>query len=76
MNIKELAKKYNLTKDDDWQESSSKKWIVNNEACEKIAEKEGIIFGPRQVRNSEKNFVRVGSERKQGREWREKRGSA
>ena len=59
MNIKELSKKYNLTKDDYWQESRSKKWIISHDACEKIADMEGIIFGPPQILNSEQNFVRM-----------------
>ena len=59
MNIKELSKKYNLTKDDYWQESRSKKWIISHDACEKIADMEGIIFGPPQVLNSEQSFVRM-----------------
>ena len=59
MNIKELSKKYNLTKEDYWQESRSKKWIISHDACEKIADMEGIIFGPPQVLNSEQNFVRM-----------------
>ena len=59
MNIKELSKKYNLTKEDYWQESRSKKWIISHDACEKIADMEGIIFGPPQILNSEQNFVRM-----------------
>ena len=59
MNIKELSKKYNLTKDDYWKESRSKKWIISHDACEKIADMEGIIFGLPQILNSEQNFVRM-----------------
>ena len=59
MNIKELSKKYNLTKEDYWQESRSKKWIITHDACQKIGDMEGIIFGPPQVLNSEQNFVRM-----------------
>ena len=59
MNIKELSKKFNLTKEDYWQESRSKKWIISHDACEKIADMEGIIFGPPQILNSEQNFVRM-----------------
>ena len=59
MNIKELSKKFNLTKEDYWQESRSKKWIISHDACEKIADMEGIIFGPPQVLNSEQSFVRM-----------------
>ena len=66
MNIKELSKKYNLTKEDYWQESRSKKWIISHDACEKIADMEGIIFGPPQVLNSEQNFVRMVISAKKG----------
>ena len=59
MDMKELAKKYNLTESDYWQESRSKKWIISHDACEKIADMEGIIFGPPQILNSEQNFVRM-----------------
>ena len=59
MNMKELAKKYNLTESDYWQESRSKKWIISHDACEKIADMEGIIFGLPQILNSEQNFVRM-----------------
>ena len=66
MNIKELSRKYNLTKEDYWQESRSKKWIISHDACEKIADMEGIIFGPPQVLNSEQNFVRMVISAKKG----------
>ena len=59
MNMKDLAKKYNLTKDDYWQESRSQKYIITHDACQKIGDMEGIIFGPPQVLNSEQNFVRM-----------------
>ena len=66
MNIKELSKKYNLTKNDYWQESRSKKWIITHDACQKIGDMEGIIFGPPQVLNSEQNFVRMVISAKKG----------
>ena len=66
MNIKELSKKYNLTKNDYWQEIRSKKWIISHDACEKIADMEGIIFGPPQILNSEQNFVRMVISAKKG----------
>ena len=46
MQIKELAKKYNLGKDDFWElaRGSTKKWIILHSAVEKIATMEGIIF--------------------------------
>ena len=47
MNIKELAEKYELTKDDRWElRKNSGKWIITHDACEKIAVAEGIIFEP------------------------------
>ena len=47
MNIQELAKKYELTKDDFWElRKNSNKWIITHDACEKIAVQEGIIFEP------------------------------
>ena len=66
MNIKELSEKYNLTKNDYWQESRSKKWIITHDACQKIGDMEGIIFGPPQVLNSEQNFVRMVISAKKG----------
>ena len=59
MNMKDLAKKYNLTKDDYWKESRSGKHIITHDACEKIADKEGISFGPPQILNSERDFCRM-----------------
>lgn len=66
MNIREIAEKYNLktkqsNKDDNdfWQEPRSKKWIIKHSACEKIANKEGIIIDPPQILNSEQSFVRM-----------------
>ena len=47
MNIKELADKYELTKDDFWElRKNSGKWIITHDACEKIAQVEGIAFDP------------------------------
>ena len=59
MNMKDLAKKYNLTKDDYWKESRSGKYIITHDACEKIADMESISFGPPQILNSEQNFCRM-----------------
>lgn len=59
MDMKDLAKKYNLTKDDYWQESRSKKYIITHDACEKIADMESISFGPPQILNSERDFCRM-----------------
>ena len=66
MNMKDLAKKYNLTKDDYWQESRSQKYIITHDACQKIGDMEGIIFGPPQILNSEQNFVRMVISAKKG----------
>ena len=52
MNIKELADKYELTKDDFWElRKNSNKWIITHDACEKIAVTEGIVFDPPQIIN-------------------------
>ena len=59
MNMKDLAKKYNLTESDYWQESRSKKWIITHDACQKIASQEGITYAPPQIINSERDFVRI-----------------
>jgi len=59
MNMKELAKKYNLTESDYWKESRSKKWIITHDACQKIAHIENITFAPPQIINSERDFVRM-----------------
>ena len=50
MNIKELADKYELGKDDFWElRKNSNKWIITNDACEKIAVTEGIVFDPPEI---------------------------
>ena len=59
MNMKDLAKKYNLTEQDYWKEQRSGKWIISHDSCEKIAFKEKIVFGPPQIINSEQSFVRM-----------------
>ena len=52
MKIKELADKYELTKDDFWElRKNSNKWIITHDACEKIAVTEGIVFDPPQIIN-------------------------
>ena len=66
MNMKDLAKKYNLTKDDYWQESRSQKYIITHDACQKIGDMEGNIFGPPQILNSEQSFVRMVISAKKG----------
>ena len=59
MNMKDLAKKYNLTKDDYWLEPRSNKYIITHDTCEKIASVENIIIQPPQIINSEKDLVRM-----------------
>jgi len=50
MNIKQLADKYELTKDDFWElRKNSNKWIITHDACEKIAVQENIVFEPMKV---------------------------
>jgi len=45
MNIKDLAKKYTLNKDDFWQlPQNDKVWIITHDAVEKIASQENILF--------------------------------
>ena len=48
--MKELAEKYGLDKDDFWElRKNSGKWIITHDACEKIAQVEGIIFEQPQI---------------------------
>lgn len=60
MNIKELADKYKLEKDDFWKLTRSGKdmWIITHDACEKIAAIEKIELRNIEVLNSERDFVR------------------
>lgn len=61
MDIKQLAKKYELSKEDFWElkRGSLSKWIVTHDAVEKIAYKEGIEFlKPEFIRN-DKNDVAI-----------------
>lgn len=45
MTIKEIAKKYELSKDDFWQLQQNKNvWIIKHTACERIASIEKITF--------------------------------
>ena len=59
MNIKELAKKYDLNKDDFWEHKQSKSWILTHDACTKIGNQEGIHLLDINVINSEPDLVRV-----------------
>ena len=61
MNMKELAKKYNLTQDDYWKESRSGKWIISHKGCMVIADKEKIEFTkPEYVKNEADAVVMLG----------------
>jgi hypothetical protein len=45
MNIKELAQKYNLTKDDFWEvRQGTGKYAITHDACERISDRENITF--------------------------------
>ena len=60
MRIKELAKKYNLGKDDFWELKRGQKsmWIITHDAIEKIAIIENIELTKFEVLNSEVDFAR------------------
>ena len=56
MNIKDLAKKYNLDPENDFWElvrGNTKKWIILHSASERIATMEGIIFDVPEVHINE-----------------------
>jgi RecB family endonuclease NucS len=60
MDIKQLAKKYELSKEDFWElkRGSLSKWIVTHDAVEKIAYKEGIEFlKPEFIRNEKSDVA-------------------
>ena len=66
MNIKELAEKYELGKDDFWElRKNSGKWIITHDACEKIAQVEGIIFDPPVIVNYQPTTVTENGEKVQ-----------
>jgi len=59
MEIKDLAKKYNLDpKNDFWKHKQSGKWIITHDACEKIASMEKISLKDWTTLNSERDFCR------------------
>jgi hypothetical protein len=58
MNIKELAKKYELVEGDFWNHKQSGQWILTHDAVEKIATKEGIRLVNIETLNSEPDLVR------------------
>ncbi len=63
MDIKQLAKKYELSKEDFWElkRGSLSKWIVTHDAVEKIAYKEGIEFlKPEFIRNEKSDVAILG----------------
>ena len=66
MNIKELADKYELQKDDFWElRKNSGKWIITHDACEKIAQIEGIVFDPPVIVNYEPAIITENGEKVQ-----------
>ena len=61
MNIQDIQEKYSLSKEpnvDFWHHQQSGKWILTHDACEKIANQEGIVLVERVVDNSEADLVR------------------
>ena len=66
MNIKQLAEKYELTKDDFWElRRNSNKWIITHDACEKIAVQENIVFEPPQIINYTPTIITENGEKVQ-----------
>ena len=67
MDIKELAKKYGLGKDDFWEMKfgGRSQWIITHDACEKIADKEDMMFSPPQVHaDNNSDVAMIGSAKK------------
>jgi len=70
MNIKELADKYELQKDDFWElRKNSGKWIITHDACEKIAQTEGIVFDPPVIVNYQPSIITENGEKIQQVKW-------
>ena len=66
MDIKQLAEKYELTKDDFWElRRNSNKWIITHDACEKIAVQESIVFEPPQIINYTPTIITENGEKVQ-----------
>ena len=64
--IKEIAEEYNLGKDDFWElRKNSGKWIITHDACEKIAQQEGIVFDPPVIVSNEPAIVTENGEKVQ-----------
>ena len=62
MNIKDLANKYKLEKDDFWHHQQSGQWIITHNAVEKIAHIEGIKFHkPEVFRDGNANVAMLGT---------------
>ena len=61
MNIKELAKKYNLSGSDFWELPMKKgTWILSHDACEKIADIEKITFEYPEIHNGTNSVAMIG----------------
>ena len=70
MNIKELAEKYELQKEDFWElRKNSGKWIITHDACEKIAEIEGIVFDPPVIVSYQPTIITENGEKVQQVKW-------
>ena len=70
MNIKELAEKYELQKEDFWElRKNSGKWIITHDACEKIARIEGIVFDPPVMVNYQPTTISENGEKVQQVKW-------
>ena len=70
MNIKELAEKYELQKEDFWElRKNSGKWIITHDACEKIAQIEGIVFDPPVMVNYQPTTITENGEKVQQVKW-------
>jgi len=66
MDIKQLAEKYELTKDDFWElRRNSNKWIITHDACEKIAVQENIVFEPPKIINYTPTIITENGEKVQ-----------
>ena len=64
MNIKELAEKYELGKDDFWEHRKGQ-WIIKHDACEKIRNIEEIIFEPVEIVNYDPTIITENGEKVQ-----------
>tara|TARA_R100001443_G_scaffold24466_1_gene36875 strand:- start:1354 stop:2022 length:669 start_codon:yes stop_codon:yes gene_type:complete len=59
MDMKQLSKKYNLSKKDYWKQKQSGRWILTHDGCTKIGHIEKVQLVDMEVVNSERDFVRV-----------------